>query len=165
MSKIYKSLITTPVGEMVSLTSSDGVVAFIHTCRVDYNRIISRFCTGNEVINGDNEHSLQLHNEIDEYFRKERKTFGVKCVSTGTPFQNRAWDVLREIPFGSVITYREQAIKAGSPNGYRAVGRANSKNIIEIVIPCHRVVAHGVSIGGFASGVDIKQRLLNHEKK
>lgn len=149
---------------MVALASSDGVMVFINSCRSDYNRVMSRICVGNDIIEGDNEHTLQLKTEIDEYFQKKRKSFDVNYIFMGTPFQQRAWRVLCEIPYGSTITYREQAIRTESPNGFRAVGRANGKNILEIVVPCHRVVAKDGSLGGFASGVERKIILLDHEK-
>lgn len=162
--EIYKSVIPTPVGEMVALASSEGLMAFVNVCRSDYGRVMSRICVGNTVIEGDNQYTLQLKSEISEYFNKQRTSFDVKCMLLGTPFQQRAWRVLCEIPYGSTITYREQAIRTESPNGFRAVGRANGKNILEIIVPCHRVVAKNGSLGGFASGIDIKQLLLDHEK-
>lgn len=149
---------------MVTLASSEGILVFINSCRSDYNRIMSRICVGNEVIESDNEHTLQLKTEIDEYFQKKRKSFDVKCLFSGTPFQQRAWRVLCEIPCGSTITYREQAIRADSPNGFRAVGRANGKNILEIIVPCHRVIAKDGSLSGFASGIERKVTLLDHER-
>lgn len=149
---------------MIALATSEGVMVFINSCRSDYSRVMSRICVGNDVIEEDNEHTSQLRTEVDEYFKKKRKSFDVKYILTGTPFQQRAWRVLCEIPYGSTITYREQAIRTESPNGFRAVGRANGKNILEIVVPCHRVVAKDGSLGGFASGIDRKIILLAHEK-
>lgn len=149
---------------MIALATSEGVMVFINSCRSDCNRVMSRICVGNEVVDEDNEHTSQLRTEVDEYFTKKRKSFDVKYILTGTPFQQRAWRVLCEIPYGSTITYREQAIRTESPNGFRAVGRANGKNILEIVVPCHRVVAKDGSLGGFASGIDRKIILLAHEK-
>lgn len=162
--EIYKSVIPTPVGDMVALATADGLMAFMNSCRSDYNRVLSRICIGNEVVESDNEHTLQLKREIGEYFAKKRKRFDVNYILTGTPFQQRAWRVLCEIPFGTTITYRQQAEQTGSPNGYRAVGRANGKNILEIVVPCHRVVAMNGALGGFVSGLDRKQLLLKHER-
>ena len=106
-----------------------------------------------------------LYNQLEEYFSGIRKTFDVPLdITIGTKFQNKVWGQLRKIPFGKAISYKELAVKSGSPNGFRAVGSANGRNPIPIVIPCHRVINHNKSLGGFSCGLDVKRQLLTLEK-
>jgi methylated-DNA-[protein]-cysteine S-methyltransferase len=101
--------------------------------------------------------------QLDEYFRGERAEFGLPLAPQGTPFQQQAWLALREIPFGETITYGEQARRLGDPNKSRAVGAANGKNPIPIVVPCHRVVGANGQLTGYAGGLKTKAWLLDHE--
>jgi methylated-DNA-[protein]-cysteine S-methyltransferase len=102
--------------------------------------------------------------QLKEYFSGKRQNFDLPLAPVGTSFQVKVWQVLREIPYGVLITYGELAERVGSPRGYRAVGNANGKNPLVIVQPCHRVVASGGKIGGFSSGIDRKKFLLRLEK-
>lgn len=103
--------------------------------------------------------------ELGEYFAGERREFGVPLDPVGTPFQQEAWVVLRSIPYGSTMTYGEQARALGDPNLARAVGAANGRNPIGIIVPCHRVVGRDGSLTGFAGGVEAKAWLLDHERR
>jgi methylated-DNA-[protein]-cysteine S-methyltransferase len=84
----------------------------------------------------------------------------VKLDLEGTEFQRKAWQAMRKIPFGETISYGEQARKVGKPKAYRAVGSANGKNPIPIIVPCHRVLASDGSLGGYSLGLPMKRRLL-----
>ncbi len=101
--------------------------------------------------------------ELDGYFAGERTTFDVALDPAGTDFQRQAWEVLRGIPYGQTITYGEQARRLGDPRKARAVGAANGRNPISIVVPCHRVVGASGALTGFAGGVDAKRWLLEFE--
>ena len=103
-------------------------------------------------------------NELDLYFdnKLETFTFTTKYMK-GTPFQQSVWDELRKIPFGETLSYKELALKCGGANYSRAVANANGKNPISIVIPCHRVISSDGTLGGYTSGTDKKQALLDHE--
>jgi methylated-DNA-[protein]-cysteine S-methyltransferase len=103
--------------------------------------------------------------ELGEYFAGERRDFGVPLDPVGTRFQQEAWVVLRSIPYGSTMTYGEQARALGDPNRARAVGAANGRNPIGIIVPCHRVVGRDGSLTGFAGGVEAKAWLLDHERR
>ena len=81
----------------------------------------------------------------------------------GTPFQRRVWDELRRIPFGETISYAELARRVGQPGAARAVGSANGRNPIGLIIPCHRVIAADGGLGGYGAGLDRKRWLLRHE--
>jgi methylated-DNA-[protein]-cysteine S-methyltransferase len=103
--------------------------------------------------------------QLEEYFRGSRQEFDLPLRPRGTPFQMAAWQVLREIPYGETINYARQAERAGSPKGSRAVGSANGRNPIAIVIPCHRVIGADGSLTGFGGGIDTKRWLLDHEQR
>ncbi|NLK67293.1 MAG: methylated-DNA--[protein]-cysteine S-methyltransferase [Campylobacteraceae bacterium] len=100
--------------------------------------------------------------ELDEYFKGNLRNFSVKLNISGTEFEKKVYNALLEIPYSKTKTYKEIAEAIGHPKAYRAVGNANAKNKIPIVIPCHRVVAVN-SIGGYSSGTKIKKILLNLE--
>jgi methylated-DNA-[protein]-cysteine S-methyltransferase len=103
--------------------------------------------------------------ELAEYFAGARMEFTVPVDPAGTPYQRRAWEVLRTIPFGRTMSYGEQATALGSPGGARAVGSANGRNPIPIIVPCHRVVAASGALGGYSSGPAHKRWLLAHERQ
>ncbi len=102
--------------------------------------------------------------QLKEYFAGNRKVFDLPVRLHGTAFQQKAWQVLTQIPYGETRTYGEQAAMMGIPKAARAVGGANHKNPIAIIVPCHRVVA-AKDMGGYASGVEKKQFLLALEKQ
>ena len=106
---------------------------------------------------------LPVFTQLDEYFAGRRQRFDLELAPQGTEFQQRVWEVLRTIPFGHTISYAEQAQRLGQPNAARAVGAANGRNPLPIVVPCHRVVGKDGDLVGFAGGVPRKQWLLAHE--
>ena len=111
------------------------------------------------------QHLDQAERELAEYFEGTRRSFDVALDPDGTPFQRSAWQVLRTIPYGATMSYGEQAAALGDPNRARAVGAANGRNPISIIVPCHRVVASSGALTGFAGGLDTKQWLLAHEQR
>jgi methylated-DNA-[protein]-cysteine S-methyltransferase len=102
--------------------------------------------------------------QLDEYFKGVRKVFNLKCEVKGTNFQKQVWDELIKISYGETLSYKELAIKVGNEKATRAVGNANGKNAISIIIPCHRVIGSDKSLTGYAGGISRKQWLLSHEK-
>jgi len=102
--------------------------------------------------------------QLDEYFKGKRKTFALKIQPEGTGFQRRAWQELQKIPYGETISYGQQAERMGNIKACRAVGGANGRNPVSIVIPCHRVIGKDGSLTGFGSGTWRKEWLLNHER-
>jgi methylated-DNA-[protein]-cysteine S-methyltransferase len=104
--------------------------------------------------------------QLAEYFEGTRTEFDLALVDdAGTPFQRRVWAELREIPYGETISYAELARRIGQPTAFRAVGLANGKNPISIIVPCHRVVGSGGSLVGYGGGLDRKETLLALERK
>lgn len=109
--------------------------------------------------------ALQTINELDEYFCGRRQSFDVPLdLSHGTPFQIKVWQALLSIPYGQTISYKALAEKIGKPKAFRACANANGKNLISLIIPCHRVIAADGTLGGYTGGVNIKRILLDLEK-
>ena len=106
-----------------------------------------------------------LRVQLDDYFAGRRRTFDVPLNLTGTAFQKSVWSELTRIPFGATISYGELARRIGNANASRAVGLANGKNPISIVVPCHRVIGANGTLTGYGGGLDRKKWLLEHEAK
>lgn len=102
--------------------------------------------------------------QLAEYFAGQRSEFDVVMALTGTPFQRTVWAALREIPYGETVSYGELAERIGQPSASRAVGLANGKNPIGIIVPCHRVVGSTGNLTGYGGGLDRKQHLLDFER-
>ncbi len=105
-----------------------------------------------------------VRRELDLYFSGKLKAFSVPLAARGTRFQQRAWEALRKIPYGATRSYGEQAAAIGLPKAFRAVGSANGKNPISIIVPCHRVIGADGGLTGFGGGMARKQYLLKHEQ-
>lgn len=148
---IYES----PVGKLLLAGDVNGLqrIQFERNIEVDKNWQESQ-----EVFN-------QTTQQLDEYFAKTRKTFDLKLNPQGTTFQKQVWKRLEKIPFGQTKTYGQIAQEIGNSKASRAIGMANSKNPIPIIIPCHRVIGKNGSLTGFAGGLDVKQQLLSLENK
>jgi methylated-DNA-[protein]-cysteine S-methyltransferase len=107
----------------------------------------------------------KAYEQIDEYLRGEREIFDFKLEPKGTEFQKKVWKALEQIPFGETRSYKDIAISIGNEKASRAVGMANNKNPLPIVVPCHRVIGANGKLVGYAGGLDVKERLLELEKK
>ncbi|SET32733.1 methylated-DNA-[protein]-cysteine S-methyltransferase [Natronincola peptidivorans] len=105
----------------------------------------------------------QFLQQITEYFQGARKQFTIPLDLKGTPFQKKVWNTLLEIPFGEVVSYQTIANKIGNPKAVRAVGLANKRNPIPIIVPCHRVIGMNMKLVGYNGGIDIKEKLLAFE--
>ena len=103
--------------------------------------------------------------QLGEYFDRKRREFDLPLCADGTEFQQRVWAELRRIPFGETISYRTLAERIGKPAASRAVGQANGRNRLPIVVPCHRVISHDGKLGGYGGGLPTKQRLLDFERQ
>ncbi|WP_066874363.1 methylated-DNA--[protein]-cysteine S-methyltransferase [Clostridium mediterraneense] len=101
--------------------------------------------------------------QLNEYLDCKRKEFTIPLAPEGTDFQKRVWNELIKIPFGTTVSYKDIAEKIGNPKAARAVGMANNKNPILIIVPCHRVIGSNGNLTGYACGIEIKKKLLNIE--
>lgn len=107
--------------------------------------------------------TVEAHEQIGEYLRGQRKIFNLNLKPIGTPFQRKVWDALLNIPFGKTCSYGQLASKLGNEKACRAVGNALNKNPIPLLIPCHRVLGGGGTLGGYSCGSDLKRKLLELE--
>jgi methylated-DNA-[protein]-cysteine S-methyltransferase len=107
----------------------------------------------------------ECQKQLDEYFNGKRQNFSLELQLEGTDFQKKVWEQLQKIPFGETASYKDIAIAVGNEKAVRAVGGANGKNNIAIIIPCHRVIGADGDLVGFGGGLWRKVWLLNHEKK
>jgi methylated-DNA-[protein]-cysteine S-methyltransferase len=152
-----------PVGVLTLVADDDALVAVLWPDE-PVDRVAGR-TTLHHVSTGDHPVLAEVERQLREYFEGGRTTFDVPLRPAGTAFQLAAWDVLRTIPFGSTMSYGEQATRLGGANKARAVGAANGRNPIPILVPCHRVTGSDGSLTGFAGGLDAKRWLLEHERR
>lgn len=103
--------------------------------------------------------------QLDEYFAGKRKKFDIPIKLEGTDFQIKVWKELLEIPYGETCSYLDIAKRIGNPKASRAVGMANNKNKIIIIVPCHRVIGSNKKLVGYACGLDVKEKLLELERE
>ena len=107
----------------------------------------------------------EAEKQLEEYFSLKRKQFNLPYKQEGTTFMKKVWNALQEIPYGETRSYKQIAEKIGNPKAVRAVGMANNKNKIPIMIPCHRVIGSNGKLVGYALGLDVKKYLLDLESK
>jgi len=105
-----------------------------------------------------------IKNQLWAYFQGKRKSFDVPLAPVGTTFQRRVWQALQEIPYGTLVSYKTIAEAIGKPKAVRAVGAANGKNPLPIIVPCHRVIGSDGSLTGFGGGLQTKQQLIDLER-
>jgi methylated-DNA-[protein]-cysteine S-methyltransferase len=151
-----------PVGKLILVASSKGL--HIVTWEGGKDKEIYYQILNSLTKSKNNNVILKTKTQLSEYFSHKRKEFDLPLVMNGTDFQIKAWNELCKIPYATTISYGEQAEKVGDKKKARAVGAANGKNWIPIIIPCHRVVGVNGHLVGFAGGVDKKAFLLQLEK-
>lgn len=149
----YTRLITTPIATVIAQCDDEAITT------LDFTDEAIRFENSNHPL------LLRLEIELHEYFEGNRCDFTFPLNPQGTPFQKEVWKILQSIPYGTTISYAEEAIWFGNPKAIRAVASANGRNPIAILIPCHRVIASDGGLGGYSGGVEKKEFLLALEKK
>jgi methylated-DNA-[protein]-cysteine S-methyltransferase len=149
------AVVDSPLGPL-TLVAKDGAVAGLYM--TDHRH--------QPTIDGQRDDSVlpELREQLAAYFTRDLKEFDVRTAVTGTPFQVRVWTALARIPYGETWSYAQLAREVGSPAAVRAVGLANGKNPVSIVVPCHRVVGSDGSLTGYGGGLARKQQLLELER-
>jgi len=152
--------IRTPLGPMFAVASAKGI------CLLEFTTGRSRPATriGASIVSGSNAHIDRLRGELDAYFRGTGRRFDTPLDLRGTPFQRAVWRRLARVPYGSTTTYRDLARRIGRPSAVRAVGHANGRNPVSIVVPCHRVVGTDGTLHGYGGGLWRKERLIALER-
>jgi len=150
--KEFKAYYVSPIGPLEVAGTSEGIVSvgFVKR-RLSNDRNLPQ-CIREGI------------RQLDEYFKGIRKSFSLKLLLQGTPFQKIVWQGLKRIPYAKTVSYGDVARAIGHPRAYRAVGGANNKNPMAIVIPCHRVIGSDGKLVGYGSGLWRKEWLLKHEK-
>lgn len=146
---IYKCTRNTLIGNL-TITEEDGFITEISNTEI-------RYADNSDLIN-------KTFEQLDEYFNKRRKHFDIPIKLQGTEFQLKVWNELKKIPYGKTKTYKEIATNINNYKASRAVGNANNKNKLLILIPCHRVVGSNANLAGFVLGLETKNKLLQLEK-
>ena len=164
---IFSSIIETPLGQMFACANHEGVCLLEFTERenLEKQKTALQKSLKAEIVSGSNRELKQLQKQLKEYFEGQRIKFDLPIVMTGTPFQEKVWKALIEIPFGKTMTYQSLTNQLGNPKAIRAVAGANGANKMAIIIPCHRVIGSDGSLTGYAGGIWRKQWLLEHESE
>lgn len=163
---VMLSWLPSPLGPLVAGATEAGVCLLEFTERrmleAQFAELEKRF--GGAVLPGMNAHLATLRKELGRYFEGSLREFSVPLRFPGSPFEEKVWRALLEIPYGETRSYKDLAAAIGDPGAVRAVGRANGRNRIAIVIPCHRVVSADGSLGGYGGGLHRKRYLLDLER-
>jgi methylated-DNA-[protein]-cysteine S-methyltransferase len=156
--KLSYKLVNSPIGVLRLVASENGLVAILWK-----NDKPRRVRLGEVVEEPSHPVLVRTEKELKEYFAGERRVFSIPLDMRGTPFQNEVWGALLGIPFGETRSYADLAKRLGNPAASRAVGAANGRNPVAIIVPCHRVVGATGSLTGFAGGLEAKAYLLSLE--
>lgn len=156
-STIYKTVIASPVGPILLGASGKGIVGLY------FDGVHRRQPKHTEMWKHDDHRFGDVRKQLAQYFSGKRRAFDLELDVSGTPFFQSVWAELRKIPYGKTISYTEIAEQIGNPKAVRAVGMANARNPVSIIVPCHRVVARDGKLTGYAGGVNTKQWLLDLE--
>jgi len=156
MVDLFYKIISSPIGKLQLVASNAGLRSVCLSLRGAESDVA--------IQKNDQHILLKTEKQLAEYFAGERKVFDIKLEMCGTVFQINAWRELLKIPFGETISYGEQAARLGDAKKSRAVGAANGRNPLMIIVPCHRVIGANGGLTGYASGLEIKEFLLDLEK-
>lgn len=162
--KIYHTDIHSPIGTLSLFSSEQGLKKVCWD--KDFSETpFARWFPGYSEIIWHTAHPLleRVSSQLGAYFKKELTSFTIAFDLDGTSFQQEVWKSLQKIPYGHTTSYQQLAISVDRPNAVRAVGNATGQNPLPIIIPCHRVILKNGNIGGYSSGIQIKDWLLAHE--
>lgn len=146
-----------PLGTMTLQANQNGLLGAWFETQTTQPKELGRYSETDVILN-------DAIVQLNEYFSGERKVFELPLAAKGTPFQQQVWRALTKIPFGETWSYQQIADEIGNPKAVRAVGLANGKNPISVVVPCHRVIGKNGKLTGYAGGVERKAKLLELEK-
>lgn len=163
---LISSYIETPLGTMIAIVDDTKLYFLDFIERKKYDQKIQKLQIKYHarIIPGTNNIILLIEQELTAYFAGKLHAFSIPIVLSGSVFQNNSWKTLIEIPYGETITYAQQALLVGNEKASRAVAHANSNNTLAIIVPCHRIIGSNGKLCGYASGIDRKQWLIEHEK-
>jgi methylated-DNA-[protein]-cysteine S-methyltransferase len=164
--KAYVDEIESPAGPLAFAVDEDGALTRLHFVESDYGPVMEEDLEDEGyAVQVDEMKTAGVRRELSEYANGNRRTFDVPLVLSGSEWQKAVWTELTRIPFGETRSYGEVADALGRPGAARAVGSANARNVLPVVVPCHRVIAADGTLGGFNGGLHLKVRLLEHEDR
>ena len=158
MEKLFFARMNSPVGPLLPGVSENGLALLAFGQELP-SRLAGQQVSWHESF----ESCATVRQQLEEYFAGQRRRFTMRLDLRGTDFQKRCWNELLRIPYGETRSYAEIARAVGSRNAYRAVGQANHRNPVAIIVPCHRVLAGGKALGGYGGGLPTKAFLLRLE--
>lgn len=162
----YLDIIDSPAGPLAFAVDGEGALVWLQFVEGDYERTVEQELERKGYrVGRDPDRTARAREELLEYGAGERRGFGVPVVFAGSEWQKAVWEALTRIPFGETRSYGEVAAMTGRPKAARAVGRANATNRLAVVVPCHRVIGADGTLTGFAGGMHLKTRLLEHERR
>jgi AraC family transcriptional regulator of adaptative response/methylated-DNA-[protein]-cysteine methyltransferase len=166
-SAITTTLIATPIGPMVAAAADSGIclLEYSDEARLAAQLVAVRRRYGPHIAPGDHILLHQLREELARYFAGTLHRFTMPLHISGTPFQERVWGAVAQIPYGETRSYAAIAAAIGAPRAARAVGHANGRNRLAILIPCHRLVGADGALTGYGGGIAIKRALLELERR
>lgn len=154
--RYWSMLADTPIGDLLLTANADGALTSV-LMESDPQEVDPGWTEDDDVLHA-------ARTQLEEYFSGERQVFDVDLAPSGTPFQRSVWAALRDIPYGEVRSYGQIADQIGSPTAARAVGMANGRNPLAVIVPCHRVIGASGSLTGYGGGLERKRYLLDLEK-
>lgn len=157
---IYFKKWLSPIGDLFLYANETHLIALLFA---DDAPDFLRYFKNSQIVEKSNSVIALAQQQLTDYFNQKRKTFDLPLQAEGTAFQKKAWAELSRIPYGQTVTYAIQAKNIQAEKAFRAVGSANGKNPIAIIIPCHRVIGSNGKIAGYAGGVSMKEKLLELE--
>ena len=162
--KAYVDEIGSPAGLLAFAVDEVGALVRLHFVESDYGPVmVEDLEDEGYAVEVDESKTALVRKELSEYANGDRRTFDVPLAFAGSEWQKAVWTELTRIPFGQTRSYGEIADSLGRPGAARAVGSANARNVLPVVVPCHRVIAADGTLGGFNGGLHLKERLLKHE--
>lgn len=155
--KTCYTIIETPLGKMTIQANGEGLLGAWFETQTTQPESLGNYTDNDPML-------LNAAVQLSEYFSGVRRDFSLPLAAKGTPFQMQVWQALTTIPYGETWSYQDLANAIGNPKAVRAVGLANGKNPISVIVPCHRVIGKNGKLTGYAGGVERKQKLLTLEQ-
>jgi methylated-DNA-[protein]-cysteine S-methyltransferase len=159
----FYDTMTTPVGELLLTAEDAGLTRVYFERHVHGDRVSAEWRPMANAAGPAADVLAEARRQLDRYFSGALTAFTIPLAPAGTPFQQRVWAALRGIAFGDTVSYAEIARRIDAPDAVRAVGAANGRNPLSIIIPCHRVIGSDGALTGFGGGIERKRWLLQHE--
>jgi O-6-methylguanine DNA methyltransferase len=166
---LNRAILDTPYGKMVAMASGKGlaVLEFVKPNRREMlTKRLNKWFPGYKMVDTDDDMIKKTREWLNNYFSGEFDRLSTPPLDMrGTEFELKVWQALQRIPLGQTISYQQLADRVGNPKGARAVGSANRRNPVSIIVPCHRVIGQNGLLVGYGGGLDVKQALITHEVK